>query len=97
MQMSVAQSCAVHWLLLLNTGCASIGPLFCACCFFHIDYTALVHERLAKLFVLEKKLADTVFTGFFVVFSVNHLVSFMKGTHMNERNVELSIKAVILF
>ena len=65
--------------------------------FFYIGYTALVHEQLAKLFVLEKKLADTVFTGLFVVFSGNHLASFMKGTHMNERNVELSIKAVILF
>ena len=65
--------------------------------FFYIEYTALVHEQPAKLFVLEKKLADTVLTGLFVVFSGNHLASFMKGTHTNERNVELSIKAVVLF
>ena len=97
MQMSVVQSCAVHWLLLLNTGCASIGPLSCACYFFYIEYTALVQEQLAKLFVLEKKLADTVLTGLFVVFSGNHLASFMKGTHTNERNVEVSIKSVVLF
>ena len=84
MQMSVVQSCAVHWLLLLNTGCASIGPLSCACCFFYIEYTALVHEQPAKLFVLEKKLADTVLTGSFVVLGGNYLASFMKGTPMNE-------------
>ena len=57
----------------------------CLCCeYFATQCTALVHEKPAKLFVLEKKLADIVLTGSFVVFGGNYLASFMKGTPMNE-------------